>query len=55
MKCPKCGHPDTLVEALEKGDKRVKCSKCGLNEVRDKEGRKLLVSESGGSGRLLLS
>jgi ribosomal protein S27AE len=58
MKCPKCGHPEVLVETLKQGDKRMKCSKCGLNEVQDKDGRKLLtgdVEEGRGSGRLMLS
>jgi|WetSurMetagenome_2_1015567.scaffolds.fasta_scaffold02643_8 hypothetical protein len=58
MKCPKCEHPEVLLEDLGEGQKRVKCPKCGLNEVYDKEGRKLLTgdAEDGrGSGRLMLS
>lgn len=54
MKCPKCGNADMLVEHLYQGDKRIKCTHCGLNEVVDKEGRKLLL-DAGGSGNVLLS
>jgi predicted nucleic-acid-binding Zn-ribbon protein len=58
MKCPKCQHPEVLVEDLGAGSKKIKCPKCGLNEIRDKEGRKLLTGDTGegrGSGRLMLS
>jgi len=55
MKCPKCGNPGVLVETVgSKGDKRVRCAKCGLDEVRDGQGRKLLLDTVGG-GNVLLS
>jgi ribosomal protein S27AE len=43
MKCPSCNAEGVLVESLQEGKKRIKCTKCGLNEVRDREGRKLLL------------
>lgn len=43
MNCPKCDAPQVLVEDLGEGHKRIKCSKCGLNEVQDRDGRKLLL------------
>jgi len=54
MKCPKCGHPEALVESKPNGDVHVKCPKCGLDEVRDSKGRKLLL-DTVGSGDVLLS
>lgn len=54
MKCPKCGDPGVLVESKPNGDKHVKCSKCGLDEVVDDQGRKLLLDTVGG-GDVLLS
>lgn len=54
MQCPQCGHPEVLVESKTNGDKRITCPKCGLNEVRDKDGRKLLL-DTVGSGDVLLS
>jgi ribosomal protein S27E len=54
MKCPDCGNPQVLVESTPAGDKRVKCSKCGLDEVRDSQGRRLLT-DSGNRGNTLLS
>lgn len=54
MKCPECGHPEVLVESKPNGDKRINCPKCGLNEVLDKDGRKLLL-DTVGSGSVLLS
>ena len=54
MNCPKCGHPDILVEtANPKGDKHIQCPKCGLDEVRDTQGRKLLLDTVGGGETLL--
>jgi len=43
MKCPSCGTEGALVESLQEGKKRIVCSKCGLNEIQDREGRKLLL------------
>lgn len=43
MKCPSCGTEGVLVESLQEGKKRIKCQKCGLNEIRDRDGRKLLL------------
>lgn len=43
MKCPSCGDPNALQESLQEGKKRIKCVKCGLNEIRDRDGRKLLL------------
>ena len=54
MQCPKCGSPEALVESKPNGDQHVKCPKCGLDEVRDKEGRKLLL-DAGTGGDVLLS
>lgn len=53
MKCPSCGCPEVLVESKPNGDKHIACPKCGLNEVRDKEGRKLLLDTVGSSAVLL--
>ena len=44
MNCDKCNMP-MLVEDLGEGHKRYKCQKCGLNEVKDPQGRKLLTDE----------
>ena len=44
MKCVKCGE-QMVCESLQEGDKRYRCAKCGLNEVRDREGRKLLTDQ----------
>jgi transposase-like protein len=52
MQCPKC-KAQVIVEDLGEGHQRLKCSKCGLNEVRDREGRKLLVDTREESGTLL--
>lgn len=54
MECPNCGSPEVLVESKPNGDKHVKCPKCGLDEVRDSQGRKLLL-DAGGRGDVLLS
>ena len=54
MDCPKCSSPEALVESKPNGDKHVKCPKCGLDEVRDSKGRKLLLDTTGG-GDVLLS
>lgn len=53
MKCPNCGEPGALIENQANGDKKVKCPKCGLDEVYDKEGRKLLLDTVGRSDVLL--
>jgi transcription elongation factor Elf1 len=42
MNCPSCGKEGLLVETLDADRKRVQCKSCGLNEIRDREGRKLL-------------
>lgn len=54
MTCPKCGNPEPLVEDQPNGDQKVSCPKCGLREVYDREGRKLLL-DAGGRGNVLLS
>lgn len=54
MNCPRCGSVEALVESKPNGDKHVKCSKCGLDEVMDEQGRKLLLDTVGG-GNVLLS
>lgn len=54
MDCPKCGQPGILVESKPNGDKHIRCPKCGLDEIRDKEGRKLLL-DAGSKGDVLLS
>lgn len=43
MECPQCGNPQVLVEAQPGGNKHIKCTKCGLDEIRDAQGRKLLL------------
>ena len=44
MNCPQCNEPGCLVESSPDGKtEKIKCQKCGLNEVRDKQGRKLLT------------
>ena len=54
MKCENCGHPSLLIESLPEGKKKVSCPKCGLSEVRDEQGRKLLL-DAGSRGDVLLS
>ena len=54
MDGPKCSSPEALVESKPNGDKHVKCPQCGLDEVRDSKGRKLLLDTTGG-GDVLLS
>ena len=56
MDCPKCGQPELIVEASPRGngDQHIHCPKCGLDEIRDKEGRKLLL-DAGSRGDVLLS
>lgn len=44
-KCPKCGSSELLVESKPNGDKRLKCSECGLDNVYDREGRLLLTGD----------
>jgi len=43
--CSKCGNKQLLVEDLGEGRQRIKCSQCGLQEIRDAQGRKLLLNE----------
>jgi transcription elongation factor Elf1 len=45
MSCPKCNASAPLCETTRIDDKRVriKCSKCGLNEVRDERNLPLLT------------
>ena len=57
MNCPKCQAPGLLVEASPDGKtQHLKCSKCGLNETRDTQGRKLLteIQPVSGGPRVLL-
>lgn len=50
MNCPKCNAPGLIVESSEDGKtKKVKCNSCGLNEVRDSQGRTLLTEVPTGS------
>lgn len=44
MNCPRCESPDVCIESKQNGDRQIKCQKCGFNEIRDKKGRKLLLS-----------
>lgn len=55
MKCPKCGSNKAIMEALQEGKKRIRCQQCGLNEIRDREGRKLLTDTPAAPGNTLLS
>lgn len=52
--CPQCSGA-LMVEDLGDGKKRQKCGGCGLNEIVDREGRKLLTgaTESKPSAGLL--
>ena len=43
-KCPKCGK-EMVVEAMGDGKKKIKCSPCGLSEIRDSTDRQLLTSD----------
>jgi Zn ribbon nucleic-acid-binding protein len=43
VKCPNCNQNEVLVEKLDSQRKRVQCLKCGISEVYDGEGRKLLT------------
>ena len=44
MNCPKCQAPEVIVEASPDGKtQHLQCQKCGLNETRDAQGRKLLT------------
>lgn len=42
MNCPKCGKA-LIVESLGDGKKKITCQSCGLAEVIDSQGRKLLT------------
>jgi hypothetical protein len=42
MMCKKCNKP-LIVESLGDGKKRMKCNECGMVEVQDDHGRKLLT------------
>lgn len=46
MQCPSCGDK-LIVEDLGDGKKRKKCGKCGLSEIVDSQGRKLLTGDAG--------
>lgn len=52
--CPKCGNKQLLIEDLGDGHKKIKCTQCGLQEIRDARGRKLLL-DTRNPGNLLLS
>lgn len=58
MKCDQCKTGDQIKQPLDENRVRVTCSNptCGLNEVRDRQGRKLLteVMPSTGPRRVLL-
>jgi hypothetical protein len=44
MNCPKCNAPGLIVESSSDGKTRhIKCNSCGLNEVKDVQGRSLLT------------
>lgn len=43
MDCQKCGKPTLIVEDLGGGKKKLHCSSCGLNEIKDSQGRKMLT------------
>jgi ribosomal protein S27AE len=43
MDCPRCHSSDVQVESLQEGAKRISCKKCGLLEILDRDGRKLLL------------
>jgi hypothetical protein len=44
MNCQKCDKP-MLCEDLGEGHRRYRCTECGVNEVQDREGRKLLLDQ----------
>ena len=45
MKCNKCGKDTLLAEDLGGGKKKLHCSSCGLTEIKDAQGRKLLTED----------
>jgi ribosomal protein S27AE len=54
-KCPKCGENTLLTEGQGEGKVKVKCTSCGLVEVRDEKGRKMLTDDVGsGPGQPLM-
>lgn len=44
-KCPSCGNPGLMTEAVGNGRVRKSCRSCGFNEVRDQQGRQLLTDD----------
>jgi ribosomal protein S27E len=44
MTCKKC-NKTVVVESLGDGKSRVRCESCGLSEIQDSAGRKLLTSD----------
>ena len=45
QKCPKCGENTLLTEGQGGGKVRIKCSSCGLVEIRDEQGRQMLTDD----------
>lgn len=54
MDCKGCKQP-MLAESLDEHRKRYRCVKCGLSEIVDDQGRKLLVDDPVRSATPLLS
>lgn len=45
MTCDKCGSDKLLVEGLLEGKVKVTCRECGMSEVRDAQGRRMLTDD----------
>lgn len=55
MGCPKCENSQLLEESIDENTKRVKCGKCGFNEIRDSRNAPLLTEVPRTPGDSLLS
>jgi len=45
MNCKKCGSGKVLSEGVGEGKVKVTCQECGMNEVKDEQGRKMLTDD----------
>jgi hypothetical protein len=45
MNCQKCGSGNVLVEGVGEGKTKVTCQACGVAEVKDQQGRKMLTDD----------
>lgn len=51
MNCAKCKSQNVMVEGVGEGKVRVTCQGCGMSEVKDQQGRKMLTDDMGGGDR----